>query len=181
MNQITSTKKVVLAAFMTAVIIVLGFIPGFFIPISPVPIVLQNLGILLAASMLTPLYGFLSIGVFFLFVTIGFPFLTGGHGGFSVFLGPTVGYLIAWILMPLILGNAIKYLNPKKNIFLNYLIILIFGVFVMYLLGSYGLHIIQPNISYFAALSSNVIYLPGDLIKIFLITLILKRINKILI
>ncbi|MCF6515575.1 biotin transporter BioY [Lactobacillus sp. S2-2] len=179
MYQINSTKKIVLASIMTAIIIVLCFIPGFFMPISPVPIVLQNLGILLAASLLSPIYGFLSIGVFFLFVIIGFPFLTGGHGGISVFLGPTFGYLIAWILLPFILGNAIKYLNPKKNTVINYLIILIFGVFVMYLLGALGLHIVQPNISYLAALSTNAFYLPADLIKVLIVTLILKRFNKI--
>lgn len=180
MYQINSTRKIVLAAIMTSIIIVLGFIPGFFLPISPVPIVLQNLGILLAASLLTPLYGFLSIGVFFIFVSIGFPFLTGGHGGFSVFLGPTFGYLIAWLFLPFILGNAIKYLNPRKNIVINYLIILVFGVFVMYIIGSLGLHIVQPNISYLEALSTNLFYLPADLIKVLVVTLILKRLNKMI-
>lgn len=178
MYKNNSTKKIALSAIMTSIIIVLGFVPGFFMPISPVPIVLQNMGILMAASLLKPIYSFLSIGCFFLFVLIGFPFLTGGNGGFSVFLGPTFGYLISWLLMPFILGNAIKYFNTKRNIIFDYLIILIFGVFVMYLIGAIGLHIIQPNISFIKALSANIFYLPGDLIKVFVITLILKRLDK---
>ncbi len=47
-----TTKELVKVAMMTTLIIILGFIPAIPLGFIPVPIVLQNLGVMLAGLML---------------------------------------------------------------------------------------------------------------------------------
>ena len=56
------TKNVALIAMMTAIIIVLGFVPPIPLGFIPVPIVLQNMGIMLAGAIL----GWIFISYYFL-------------------------------------------------------------------------------------------------------------------
>ena len=79
-----STKYLVYTALMTAIIAVLGFVPAIPLPIMPVPIVLQNIGIFLAAILLGRKYGTLSVVVLLLLVVAGLPLLSGGRGGIGV-------------------------------------------------------------------------------------------------
>lgn len=73
------TKDLSLVAIFTAFIIVLAFVPP--INIGLVPIVLQNLGIMLASLLLGMKRGMLAMIIFFLLVTAGMPFLSGGRVG----------------------------------------------------------------------------------------------------
>ena len=69
-----TTKYLVYTALMTAIIGVLGFVPAIPLPIMPVPIVLQNIGIFLAGILLGRKYGALSVIVLLLLVaTCGLP------------------------------------------------------------------------------------------------------------
>ena len=60
-----NTRNLVYTALMTAIICVLGLVPGIQLPIMPVPIVLQNIGIFLAGIILGKKYGALSVIVFY--------------------------------------------------------------------------------------------------------------------
>ena len=86
------TKSTVLIAMMIAIIIALGFIPGIPLGFIPVPIILQNMGIMLAGALLGPKRGFLAVLIFLLLVALGLPVLSGGHGNMAVFIGPSAGY-----------------------------------------------------------------------------------------
>ncbi|MBP8083027.1 MAG: biotin transporter BioY [Spirochaetes bacterium] len=66
-------------------------------PIGPVPIVLQNFFILLAALFLKPRMMLLTIFVYLLAGLIGLPVFSGGKSGAVHFLGPTGGFLIAYV------------------------------------------------------------------------------------
>lgn len=76
------TREIVQTALITAVIIILGIIPPLPLGFIPVPIVMQNLGIMLAAVILGPKKGTLSILVFLLLALLAFQFLV------AVKLGP---------------------------------------------------------------------------------------------
>ena len=89
------TKNVALIAMMTAIIIVLGFVPPIPLGFIPVPLVLQNMGIMLAGAILGSKRGFLSVIIFLLLVAVGLPLMTGGRGGVAVFVGATAGYIYA--------------------------------------------------------------------------------------
>lgn len=63
--NILSTKDLVYTALMAAIICVLGLVPGVPLPIMPVPIVLQNIGIFLAGIILGRKLGTLSVVIFY--------------------------------------------------------------------------------------------------------------------
>lgn len=75
------TTEIVQTALITATIIILGMIPPLPLGFIPVPIVMQNLGIMLAAVILGPKKGTLAILGFLLLALIGFPVLSGGQAG----------------------------------------------------------------------------------------------------
>ena len=99
-----TTKRLVYTALMTAMIAVLGFVPAIPLPVMPVPIVLQNIGIFLAAILLGRKYGTLSVIVLLLLVATGLPLLSGGRGGIGVFAGPSAGFLFMYPVITYLIG-----------------------------------------------------------------------------
>jgi biotin transport system substrate-specific component len=69
-----------------------------------VPIVLQNLFIMLAALLLGPLWGLAATLVYLALGALGLPVFAGGAGGFARFFGPTGGYLLGYIPGVLVMG-----------------------------------------------------------------------------
>ena len=65
---------------------VLGLIPPIALSITPVPITLQSLGVMLAGGLLGSRLGALSQLIFLLIVGVGAPLLAGGRGGLGVFV-----------------------------------------------------------------------------------------------
>ncbi|GHV75623.1 biotin transporter BioY [Spirochaetia bacterium] len=74
------------------------------LPISPVPVVLQNLFAVLAGLCLGPIRGSLAVGLYLLAGALGAPVFAGAAGGFTRFLGPTGGFLIGYLLSALLAG-----------------------------------------------------------------------------
>lgn len=68
-------REITQIALVTAVIIALGMIPPIPLGFIPVPIVLQNLGIMIAGIVLGPKRGTVSVALFLFLALIGFPVL----------------------------------------------------------------------------------------------------------
>ena len=94
-------RRLVLASLMAALTAVGAYIH---IPLGPVPIVLQNLFVLLAGLLLGPRWGAASIGVYVLVGACGLPVFAGGKGGLATLAGPTGGYLAGFVLGALVVG-----------------------------------------------------------------------------
>lgn len=173
------TKKLTLAAMMTAILIILGFFPGIPLGFIPVPIIIQNLGILLAIELLGTKYSFLSIGLFLVLALFGLPVLSGGRGGFAVFLSPTGGYLLGWLLVPFVLGTVLHILKQQRlSWWLEFIIVVVAGVLFIDLIGSIWLSV-QSHMPIGTALISNLAFLPGDIIKAGLAVFIARRLRKL--
>ena len=97
-NQLQMT---VYSSLMAALIAVGSFIA---IPIGPVPIVLQNLFVMLAGLMLGSRWGMASVGLYLLAGTCGLPVFSGGGAGIGHFFGPTGGYLISYLPAVFVVG-----------------------------------------------------------------------------
>ena len=67
------------------------------IPIGPVPIVLQNMFVLLAGLLLGSRWGLAGVAAYFLTGLCGLPVFAGGLGGIGRIVGPTGGYLIGYL------------------------------------------------------------------------------------
>ncbi len=83
------------------------------IPIGPVPIILQNMFVLLAGLMLGSKWGSISIGLYLFAGAIGFPVFSGGTGGIARLIGPTGGYLIGFLVAAYITGLFVERFGDR--------------------------------------------------------------------
>jgi len=75
------------------------------LPFTPVPLTLQNLGVLLVGMMLGSRRGAAALALYLAEGAIGLPvFNPAGPGGIAQILGPTGGYLIAYPLVAFVAG-----------------------------------------------------------------------------
>lgn len=168
-------KNIALIAMMTAIIIVLGFVPPIPLGFIPVPIVLQNMGIMLAGAILGSKRGFLSVIIFLLLVAAGFPLMTGG-GGVAVFVGATAGYIYAYPFAAALIGYGLKKFS-YSNFWLELLVVWVAGVLFIDVLGAVGLTVIA-HMPFMKALIANLVFIPGDTIKALVVVLIYRRLKK---
>lgn len=169
-----STKTIALIALMTAVICVLGPLA---LPIGPVPIALANLGIYFTLYILGTWKGTISVVAYIVIGLIGVPVFAGFTGGPGKLLGPTGGYIIGYIPLALIAGFVIDKSHGK---FIVSMLGMILGTIVLYTLGTAWLAV-SMDMGFGAALMAGVIpFIPGDLIKMVLASVLGVQIRKIL-
>ncbi|GGI40927.1 biotin transporter BioY [Mammaliicoccus stepanovicii] len=172
------TKDIVIIAMFTAFISVMAFIPPIPLPFMPVPIVLQSIGIMLAGCLLGAKRGTISVIVFLLLVAIGLPLLSGGKGGMGVFFGPTAGYIISFPFIAFFIGYFID-LKWRSLTFTYILAInIIFGVVLLNLVGGFVMGEFM-NISILNRYILTLTFLPGDIIKAILATMLLLNLKNL--
>jgi biotin transport system substrate-specific component len=177
-------KDITQVALLTAVMVVLASIPAIPLALIPVPLVLQNFAVMLAGPLLGAQKGTLSVGILLLLATLGLPVLTGFRGGLAVVLGPTGGYLLAWLLTPMAMTNVHYFLQHHchlgANSYWNWWLTLIMVSIIL----TYPLAIIwlmwQTHITFMGALTANMLFIPGDLIKIALAGILISRLWPVL-
>ena len=72
-----SIYEMTVVAMMIAIIVILGAVPGIPVGVIPVPIVLQNMGIIIAGELLGPRLGTFAVWLFLFLVVLGLPLLSG--------------------------------------------------------------------------------------------------------
>ena len=102
------------------------------IPIGPVPIVLQNLFILLTGLLLGSRWGLASVGIYLLAGACGLPVFAGGLGGIGRIIGPTGGYLIGYLPAVFLIGLVSE--KTKGRVLFD-VMAMICGSIVIYLCG----------------------------------------------
>ncbi|MDQ0230708.1 biotin transporter BioY [Metabacillus malikii] len=166
--------KLMYVSMFAAIMGVLGLLPPIFTGITPVPITLQTLGVMLAGSILgarfSPKYAAYSQILFLLLVATGLPLLSGGRGGIGVFVSPSGGYLIGYVAAAYLIGFLIYHMK-KKTFFKRLLVNIIGGIIVIY---SFGIPIqaFVMDIPITNALFLSFVFLPGDLLKCIIATLL---------
>ena len=166
--QKRTTKAIVFTALFAALTAACAFI-SIPVPGTPIPIVLQNMMVVLSGMLLGPLLGFASTLLFIIAGLLGLPVFNGGTGGFAKLMGPTggfiIGYAIASLVSGLILGRP--RLDGNKHI-VRTIIAAFFGFAVMYVPGV--LHFMNTMEKTFSEtmILCVIPYLPGDLLKMVL-------------
>ncbi len=108
----TATDLAQIAVF-AALIAALGLPGALYLGGTAVPITFQTLGVMLAGAILGARKGFLSVLLFLALVAAGLPLLSGRRGGLAVFVGPSVGYLVGWLLGVVVIGWFTARLLPR--------------------------------------------------------------------
>src|SRR5699024_3178237 len=98
-----SARDIARIAVFAALTAGLGLLGSFAVG-GVVPITLQTLGVMLAGAVLGPWRGAASMALLILGVALGLPLLAGGRGGLGVFVSPMAGFLIAWLVAPIVIG-----------------------------------------------------------------------------
>lgn len=162
-NSKFDIRRLTRISMIIAIIILLGLFPPISLGFIPVPIVLQNLGILLAGLLLGKKDGMIAVLSFFILVALGLPFLSGGRGGIAVFYSVSAGFLLGYLVSAFVIGLLIEKLGFKQKI-TNALVATFIGVLVIDVLGGIymGLYLNQSPIS---GLISSAVFLPGDILK----------------
>ncbi|WP_285137629.1 biotin transporter BioY [Microbacterium sp. lyk4-40-TSB-66] len=150
-------------AVFTALIAVLG-LPGSFPVFGGVPITAQTLGVMLAGAILGPWLGALSVTVLLALAAVGLPVLAGGRGGIGVFLGPTAGYALGWILGAIVIGLIVHAGGRRPVAWRTALAMLAGGIGAIYALGIPVQSLVTRLPLAETALTS-LVFVPGDLLK----------------
>jgi biotin transport system substrate-specific component len=83
------------------------------LPISPVPVTLQTVGVLLAGGLLGRLYGPVSVAVYVFVGLVGVPVFAGGASGIGELVGPRGGYLIGFLLAAFVMGFTAERVRSR--------------------------------------------------------------------
>lgn len=157
-------------AVFAASVAVLG-LPGSFTLFGAVPITAQTLGVMLAGAILGPWLGALSMTVLLALVAVGLPLLAGGRGGIGVFVGPSAGYALGWIVGALVIGLIVHAGGRKPVLWRTALGVVIGGILAVYAAGIPVQSLVTRLPLAETALTS-LVFVPGDVVKAVLATAI---------
>ncbi|WP_243789695.1 biotin transporter BioY [Saccharopolyspora gloriosae] len=166
-------RTVVFAAFIA----VLGLFPGLFIAGAAVPVVLQNMGPLLAGSILGARRAGMSVLLFLALVAIGLPLLSGGRGGIAPFAGPSGGFVLGWLLSAVVVGLIVQRGLPRPGLPLLLLANLA-GIAADYLVGIPYWAAFTGDLG--AAAVQSLVFLPGDAVKLVAVSLVAVAVHRAL-
>lgn len=147
-------------AVFAALIVVLGTVT---IPIpGGVPITAQTLGVMLAGAVLGPRRAPLAVALVLVLAAVGLPVLAGGRGGLGVFVGPTAGYLLGWVVGAVVIGlivraNWITWWRTALGVVVG-------GIAVVYAFGI-PVQAFVLGMDLAPTALSSLAFLPGDLLK----------------
>ena len=159
-----STRDMVLIALFAAITAAFAVFPPVQIPVVPAPIVVQNIGVMLAGAILGARRGGLALLLFVVLVALGMPLLTGWRGGFGVILGPTGGFVLSWIPAAFVVGAMVEKLWSRLNFWNLLLCNVVGGIVVVYALGIPWLAEVA-GLELGQALAGSAVFIPGDVVK----------------
>jgi len=171
------SKNLVFTALFAAISAVSGFI-AVPIPGTPIPIVLQNMMVVLSGMLLGPLLGTASTVMFIVSGLLGLPVLSGGTGGFAKLMGPTGGFIIGYAFSSLAAGLVAGRPTMGKRIsVVRTVIAAVLGFFIMYVPGV--LHFMKSLDKTFSETLALCVlpYLPGDAVKTVLCVILAKALR----
>ncbi len=172
MDTRKTTKSIVFVALFAALIAACAFV-SIPVPGTPIPIVLQNMMVVLSGLLLGPVLGTASTVLFIVAGILGLPIFSGGTGGMAKIMGPTGGFIIGYAFAALVAGLVCgRPRLGKKSSVPRIAIAALCGFVVMYIPGV--IHFMRTLDKTFAETMALCVtpYIPGDLIKMVLSILV---------
>ena len=160
-----------LIATFAALIAVLGLAGAVPLPFTPVPLTLQTLGVMLTGTLLGWRRAGLAVLLFLTLVAAGLPLMAGGRGGIGYFSSPPVGFAIGWVFAVIVIGVLVQRRLPAYPLWWGALANLVGGVLVVYAFGV-PVQALLMKISVIEAGAMSLVFLPGDLVKVAVATVV---------
>lgn len=151
-----------------------------------IPITFQDMLVMLSGLLLGPLHGSAAVAIFLLLGAIGLPVYTGKAGIQVLLHGPTMGFLWGFLLIAFLGGLALKIFLPlekshshKKAMLVICSTALMQNV-VMFACAIVGFMFVTHATLQKAALAVLVPFIPGNVIKIVLMTFLTKKFRPVI-
>ena len=142
------------------------------LPLSPVPITLQPLAVLVVGGLLGAVDGAAALVLYLALGALGLPVFAGGGSGFLRLLGPTGGYLLAFpvaaALTGALAGRGSSILRVLLACALGMVVIHVGGVAQLALLGG------DPKLAFRVGF---VPFVTGDLLKVGLAAVVILAVG----
>lgn len=166
--DIRDITRIAIFAAIIAVLGIPGAIPAFG---GAVPITAQTLGVMLAGAVLGSWRGAAAVLTFLALVFVGLPLLSGGRGGAGVFVGPSVGYLIGWVVGAFVVGAIVQAGARRPTWWWTSLGCFVGGILVVYTFGI-PLQALITQLPLAQTALTSAVFLPGDIVKVVVATVI---------
>ena len=115
----------------------IGILAQIAVPVGPVPVTGQTLGVLAVAVALGSRRATLAILLYLAQGIAGMPVFAGGTAGIAVLLGPTAGYLIGFVPAVWVIGRLVETNEQRRP--WQMAAILSLGTLVVYAFGAMSL------------------------------------------
>ena len=133
------------------------------IPVWPVPLTLQTLGVLFTGAVLGSRRGALALVLYLAEGAAGLPIFAGGASGVAHLLGPTGGYLAGFVVAAGVVGWLAERGWDRRLVWTA--LAMLAGNVIIYALGVAWLAVYLGDLQT-AVVKGALIFVPGDLIKI---------------
>ena len=134
------------------------------LPFTPVPVTGQTFAVLLAGAALGSRAGAASQGLYVLLGLGGLPFFSGGNGGWDYATGPTLGYLVGFVVAAAVVGSLAE--RQQDRTIATALPAFLAGTVMIYLFGVAWLMASLPTDLTDALVKGMVPFVVGDLLKV---------------
>lgn len=179
-TRAVAPMDVAYVAVFAALIAAMSLTPPIAVPGLPTPITLQTLGVMLAGLCLGAKRGAAAVALYLVVGIAGLPVFAGGKAGIATLLGPTGGYLVAFLISALLIGlAATKIVRSTAKLRFVWLLAACIAVRVVVIwpLGVAGMAraLGKPMSALWAA---DLVFWPGDIIKAVIACLIAVAVHK---
>ena len=140
------------------------------IPLRPVPITLQTLGVLLTGALLGSSRGVLALLLYLAEGAVGLPVFAGGMSGVAYMLGPTGGYLVGFVVAAGLVGWLAERGWDRRPAWT--VLAMVAGNLAIYVFGVVWLAVLLGDLRT-ALVQGALVFVIGDLIKIVIAALVL--------
>ena len=129
-----STKELVRSAIFAAFLCVFSILS---VPFGAVPVSLGLFAVFLTGIILGKKLGFISVLIYILLGASGLPVFSGFRGGFSALLGPTGGYIMAYLIIAPVMGKAAYGCEKNVKSFLRLMVAGGLSLLILYIFGTW--------------------------------------------
>ncbi len=133
------------------------------IPLWPVPLTLQTLGVLFTGAVLGSRRGALALLLYLTEGALGLPVFAGGASGVGYMLGPTGGYLVGFVIAAGVVGWLAQRGWDRRLVWAA--VAMVIGNVIIYVCGVAWLAVFLGDL-WGALVKGMLLFVVGDLIKI---------------
>ncbi len=133
------------------------------IPLWPVPLTLQTLGVLFTGAVLGSRRGALALLLYLTEGALGLPVFAGGASGVGYVLGPTGGYLVGFVVAAGVVGRLAQRGWDRRLVWAA--VAMVIGNVIIYACGVAWLAVFLGDL-WGALVKGMLLFVVGDLIKI---------------